>query len=119
MEINRGEKCAEQSRPQEGRGTLAFLNRLSIVPIPHRSVLGSPQSADHPTKGHLDLYYGAVSREIPTKRLRVPDSPIDSEKVNWESEMTLNGVFFTYKPRRSLGFEWDGGGHGGPLQHEG
>lgn len=33
--------------------------------------------------------------------------------------MTLNDVFFTYKPRRSLGPEWDERGHGGPLQHEG
>ena len=61
-----------------------LLNRLSLVP--HRSVLGSPQSADHPTKGHPDPYYGAVPHEILTKRLRVPDSSIDSEKVNWENE---------------------------------
>jgi hypothetical protein len=55
-----------------------LLNRLSPSLIDLRSVLGSLQSADHPTKGHPELYYGGGS--VPTKRLRVPDSPIDSER---------------------------------------
>ena len=94
MEINQGENYAEQSRPQERRGDTSFPNRKS--PVPPRSVLGSPQLADRPTKGHSDLYYGAVFREVLTKRLRVPGSPIDGENVNWENEMAPNEGFFFY-----------------------
>lgn len=32
---------------------------------------------------------------------------MDSEKVNWENEMTQGECFFTYQPRHSLGLEWD------------